>query len=249
MTRYGGRGIGYWILFGALFSSTFLAAQSPEELVALQQQKLAIIYAQEYGDMGKLIHGKVYEDYYTAAKGNPFWLSAEWTLGSLRAKQVYYPELLLRYDAYQDALVFAADMIEETFIWVNENQVISFGIRGRQFRYLGRGKEEAALKAADLNPGYFELLYEGKSTLYVKREKLFRPYRDTYEYTGEFYENSVYLLWRNQTCWIIKGKRDVLQFTQDHQTEMEPYIKQQGIRFGSISDDQWIELISYYDSL
>ena len=249
MTEYRGLGIHPWVLLVALFSVGFLHAQSPEELVALQQQKIAFIYAQEHGDMGKLIHGKVYEADLLPTRENPFWLSADWSLGSLQTKQVYYPELLLKYDAYRDALVFAADMMEEKWIWVNELQVKSFEIRGKKFEYLGRGVEQDILRAANLSPGYFELLYEGKSTLYAKREKLFRPYRDTYEYAGEFYKNSIYFLWRDQTCWIIKGKKEVLQFTQDHTTEIEQYIKQQGIRFGSISDDQWVKLIRYYDSL
>ena len=237
------------IILGIIATCSFLQAQSPTELIALQQQKLTYIYAQEYGNMGQLIHGKVYQAYFPSAKGDPFWLSADWTIGSLQTHHVYYPELPLKYDAYLDALVFAVDLVNPTFIRVNELQVKSFWIQQRQFDYLGSGTEKAAMKDVNLIPGYFELIYEGKSKLYAKREKRFEKYQDDYEHVGEFSEKSTYLLLKNQVFWIVKGKKDWLQFSQDHEAEMEQYLKQQGIRFRNISDTQWVQLIDYYESL
>lgn len=237
------------LLIWMVIPVSFLHAQSPEELVAVQQQKLAQVYAREHGNMGQLIYGKVHEDYYSSAKGSPFWLSAEWTVGSLQTTQLYYPELLLRYDAHLDALVFAADMINQTFIWVNEDEVESFWIQGKQFDYLGRGEEQTFLEAAGLTTGYAELMYKGESKLYARREKRFQKYRDDYEYSGEFDEKSVYVLQKNQSFRIIKGRKDLIEFAGDHETEMEQYMEERGIQFRSMTDDQLVQLIAYYDSL
>ena len=131
---------------------------------------------------------------------------------------------------------------------MNENQVKSFWIQEKQFDYL-EGEEKTAMKDGNLIPGYFELLYEGKSKLYAKREKRFKEFRDDYDYVGEFYEKSFYYLFRDQTFWTIRGKKDLIQFTEDHKAELELYIKQQGIHFRSMTDEQLVQLITYYDSL
>ena len=226
-----------------------LQAQSPEERVAVQQQKIALVYAREHGNMAQLLYGKVHEDYYSSAKNSPFWFSADWTVGSLQTPQVYYPELLLKYDAHLDALIFAADMMNQTFVWVNEDEVKSFWIHEKQFDYLGRGAEKSALESVNQNPGYFELLYEGKTILYAKREKRFQQYRDDYKHTGEFYEKNIYFLVEDQTFWEIKGKKDLIRFAPDHEGEIEQYIKEKDINFRNISDDQLVLLIAYCNSL
>lgn len=228
---------------------SFLQAQSSEETLALQQQKIEQIYAMEHGDMRLLIHGKLHEDYFSAGKGSPFWLSADWTIGALQTKHVYYPELLLKYDAYLDALVWAEDLTNQIFIWVNESQLGSFWIQEKQFDYLGQGVEKTGMEALGLAPGYFELLYTKNSKLYAKREKRFQKYQDDYDYSGEFYEKSVYYLLRDETFLAIKGKKDFMQFAKDHESKMEQYIKQQGIRFRGITDEQFVQLIAHYDSL
>ncbi len=231
------------------FSYTCLQAQSPEKLVAQQQQKLAYLYVQDHGGMGLLIHGKVYEDYFPTAKGIPFWFSTDWKVGSLQTEHFYYPKLPLKYDAHLDALIYAANLVDQTFVRVNELQVKSFWIQERQFDYLIDVGENATKEISSLTPGYFELLYEGKSKLYAKRIKRFQKNKDDYFNEGEFFEESIHVLLRDQTFWIIKGKRDLVEFTKDHEDEMDQYFKQQGIRFRSISDDQLVQLIAYYDSL
>ena len=79
---------GNMIILGIVFTFTLLQAQSPEELLRLQQQKLEQVYAQEHGNMGELIQGKIHRDYFNSAKGNPFWLSADWEVGSLETKHL-----------------------------------------------------------------------------------------------------------------------------------------------------------------
>ena len=72
--------------------------------------------------------------------------------GACKQSNYIIPELLLKYDAYLDALVFAADFMNQTFVWVNENQVQSFWIQDRQFDYLGKGVERDAMKRVKLIP-------------------------------------------------------------------------------------------------
>ena len=237
------------LFVGMGFSYSRLHGQSSNELFSIQQQKIEYLYAQEYQDMRQLLQGKIHQEYLTKAKGHPFWLSEGWTVGSLQTKHLYYPELMLKYDAHKDALVFGADLSKETYIWINEYQVESFWIQQKQFDYLGEGKEKTAMMLSEVDPGYFELLYEGTSKLYAKRTKRFQPYEDDYGHIGEFYDKSDYFLLKGQVFLPIKGKKELIQATKDHEGEIEQYLKQQEIRFGSISDDQLIQIIAYYESL
>ncbi|MEM7369669.1 MAG: hypothetical protein AAF587_13785 [Bacteroidota bacterium] len=231
-------------VIGPLLGQPISTAILQDQKAALEQQ-----YALTHGSLANWLNGREYNFTFPFSYGHPFWETNEWTIGNLSTTFHTYPSVLIKYDAYFDALVFAADLVRGNIIWVNPDQVISFVLRGKTFVYYGRGTEKEQLKAVKLFPGYFELLYDGPTRLLVKRAKYLKPIQNDLDKTDEFGENSRRYLIRDHVFHLIRGKGDFLRFAAAHKEEMSQYIKERNLRFRIISDAQFVALVAYYDSL
>ncbi len=234
-----------WILGNGL---PLVGQSSMDSLFSQQQTELEQLYDLENEDMARLLNGRHHHSYYPTTVGHPF-LYEEWTLGSVKTSLYSYHSLSLRYDIFQDALVFAANLAFQKIIWINPDQVLSFSLNGRTFVFLGRGEEIEAMEAVRLSPGYFELLYEGKTQLIAKRLKSISSVQNDIHNDGKFYEKSLRYMISNHQFFPVKKNKDLFRFIDHHQEEITRYLKDKKIRVGKIPDAQFVDLISYYDSL
>ncbi|MEL6672912.1 MAG: hypothetical protein AAFR61_11995 [Bacteroidota bacterium] len=216
-----------------------------------QQQMAAETWVQaRHGSMEQILQGREHYAQYPKVLGHPFWPAEDWLIGRLETPLYTFPEILLKYDAYQDILVFGSDSMRVDMSALDPSRVGRFAMLTHQFLYLGKNSEEqAALAGAKLEPGYFELLYDGRVRLLVKRKKILRKENDDPDRRGEFVARSQYWLWNKQGLRRVESRGDTLKALTDQRQAIKAYWRQQSLTMKRLQQGGWTELLTYYDSL
>ena len=237
--------------FCMLMTTNLHAQETKENLLAYQRNKLHNLYLNQRADMTWLIQGREHNPYYPMNEGNPFLFSQKWMPGNLQTVQYQYQNLPLRYDGFNDALLFLPDSFSNRSIWINPDLVVSFELIGKKFVYLGDRNAEIhqALASADLDEGYYELLYNEKSMLVARWQKLIKSNHNDPQKVGSFYERVRKFLLHNGHFYLIKKRKDIYQIFPRYKSDIRSYCKQNNIHIRRASHQQLVQLISYCDSL
>ena len=233
-----------------LWTCVLFGQDQIEGQIDQQEAQLGDMFNRVHGDMTHLISGRQHVSWYPSIDGDPFWFPNAWIPGELQTWQYYYRDLPFKYDAYLDALVFLPDSFSLRRIWVNPELVRYFTIVNNTFVYFGllEGEKEA-LEAANLKPGYFELIHNGSTRLVIKHTKYIKTTQSSSQVLGEFTKKSFVYLIREGNFFYVKSKRKLLRALKDHAGEVKAYLKKNEVKYRSISNERFIALLNYYDSL
>ncbi|MEM6800948.1 MAG: hypothetical protein AAF696_06060 [Bacteroidota bacterium] len=240
----------YLLLFLGLCYSSSLEAQKLAENILLEQKSiLNDQHEGEFGDIRNLISGREHQAVYHFTLGHPFWVKKSWFLGDLQTDLHFYPDLTLRYDIYRDRLLYLPDSLSLNYLAVGQEQVVYFMIGDTYFYHLGLGEEKAALLENNMKSGYYELIYSGKVLLYAKNKKELKGKTGDSKVHSEFFERRYRYLYVNNAFFLIKKRKDLLRALPKFQVEMKNYLRQNRINLKRIGDPQFVQILSYYDSL
>ena len=232
-----------------LFGVNLHGQDQIDEQLKQQQSRLGEMFNYVHGDMRHLISGRQHVEWYPAINGNPFWFPNAWIPGELSTKQYHYSDIPLKYDAYLDALVFLPDSFSLRRIWVNPVLVSYFTIVNSTFIYLGLGEEKEAMQKVNLKPGYFEQIYEGKIQLVIKRTKYIKTTQSDAQSLGAFTKKSFVYLIREGKFYLVKSKRKFLKAMGDRAGAVNTFMKKHEIKYRGITNEAYIAILNYYDSL
>src|SRR6476660_4395375 len=136
--------------------------------IAQEVQSAASIttnYTRTLGLNARLYNGPEYEDYSNTVKiGFPYFESKDYQGGSVIFDSIMYPGLQLRLDVVNEYLM-VLHPISYVSMQLRNETIGGFTIGGHQFLHLGVDS------ASGLKNGYYERLYSGKTTVYVRHRK------------------------------------------------------------------------------
>jgi len=180
-------------------------------------QELQFIYEESAGTDKTYINGSLYTEASPGSKGNPFFLSETWLTGSVNMKGRRYDSLMFRYDLYRDLLLYNHIHTTGSYILeLNKTRIDSFTIDGHHFRKL-------ALSGEVSGESFFEVLAEGRATLYIKWFK--RLSEPTPESTGEFSLFSEWYILKDGQFSKVSRRSGLLKILSDHENEIKSYIR------------------------
>lgn len=189
-----------------------------------------------------LIQGRRYKPVYSSIKGSQY-LNENWMLGHINLLGNTYKDLPLWYDIFADDLVFLyRQPVSFEFILLNKKQLKYFSLEQRQFVNL----IYSSFKDTGLEPGYYEVLFQGAVSFLVKRKM------ETVE------RNSVTFFIRKDDRFLIKegkairvrNKKSLLGAAGDlYKKQLKKFIKQEGIHLSSKEDFGWLSAIAYLNTL
>jgi len=239
----------HYILF-IFWIPYFLHGQGAEdEILKNNRELLANQHVKKFGDLRDAISGREHRAVYHYTNGHPFWGKKSWVLGNLQTTLHYYPNLTVRYDLYKDVLLYLPDSLSVEFLAVNPNLVIQFTLNDVVFVNLGQGEELEALEMAEMDQGYYEWVYEGKSNLFAKNNKELKSKSGDARAHSEFYDRRVLYIYAKNTFYRVKKKKELLLALSPHRAAIKSYLRKKRIAVRKIQDVQFINLLRYYDSL
>lgn len=207
-----------------------------ESLVAILDKS----FHNEYNLDCNLINGKKYYNWYSKARGYPYFMKDEFEEGRIVVNGISYNNLSLRYDLINQQIVLLF-----TYLYGGNNQIILKSENITEFEIYGKLFKRYAFPETDYM--FFQVLVEDKITcLYHWEKKLILQLStldNPYHYTEQ---NSKSFLLINDQLIEYKGKKSFTKiFPGELHKDIKRYIKSNDIRLNSSDESAIIRLIRY----
>ena len=227
--------------------SGFLFAQalSDSAFVVMISHHMNDLYFGELKSEAPIYNGKMYHPVSNLDEGgHALFLSNQYTKGTLVYNANVYHDVNLMYDLVRDELVLLNfDQVGGIVVW--PDCVDAFSLHQHTFIHIGR--DSVAKKG--ITPGYYDLLYKGKTSLLAKRIKTITEVPDQYKVNRTVSEENRYYLLKDSVYTLIKSRKDLLRLLGPTRAENLRYIKKEHINFKKNKENAMVRIVSYNDSI
>ena len=190
-----------------------------------------------------MYNGRVWRNLYSRVVGNQFLFSGEFLNGTITMADSRFTDVPLLYDIYNDELLSIGSA--KTILELNKEMVDSFSLNYQSRDYRFAKIEEDSTKGSY---GYVNILYSGKTTLYIKYRKQI-ALLDVDEKYDRFFETSKIYYIKDGIKHLIRLKHDLLKVMSDHKSEVKNFIRKNNAGIYRKNPDSYVPVVRYYDSL
>jgi hypothetical protein len=228
-----------FILFG-LLASNEISGNSEGNSGSGQ---VTIIPPDTLRDNQNLYNGRIWKDLYYRIDGDQFLYSADFLPGSLTMNGITYNHMGIMYDIYKDEILTPID--RGGILQLNKEMIdsFSFSFQNKTFRF-ARIPENGQERLK----GYVQVVYSGKSALYVKHtKKIDRPAVENKQ--GRFFQVSRIYFVKDSSEYVINKKSDLFRALGKDNEQVKGFIKKNKSGISGNRPESFIPVIRYYDSL
>jgi len=188
-----------------------------------------------------LYRGVIWTNKYRRYDGDQFFLTSRFIQGTVSVNGHTYKNLRLKYDIYTDEIITPLNM--EEILQLNKEMIDSFSLsyENRTYRFINIVGDSAGV----LN-GYCNLLYKGRSALYVKYVKKTTT-AVTAQSDGEFNQSFRILVLSGDVIYPVKNTGDLSGLFGSHRNEMKDYISEKKLKVSKNDPSGFIPVIEYFD--
>ena len=176
-------------------------------------------------------------------KEDQFFLTKEFLPGSVTIGGKTFNNLDVRYDIFSDQIMIP--IYQGPILQLNKEMVDSFSLSfmNEKWRFINIKEDSLNL----LN-GYVNVLYKGKSELYVKYSKAIALLAVDKKY-DKFYQLQKIFFVKNNIPNHITGKRNFLKLFGEDEQRVKDYIKKNRLVLSKKRPESFIPVIQFYDNL
>lgn len=213
---------------------------SVSEQVAFLQKAFDSVFIPEK----ELINGRVYIPEGDTIN-HPYFGQNAWKQGEIYYNGKTCLSSHLRYDICSDHLINIFLTQEFSFPVILNREVVSgFSISTHHFRLLD---DTVYVRKKILEPGYFEVLYEGNLCLYLRWMKSREIDRSTLQTL--YPETLLFFIKKDGMMKNIRNLRELIEALGDHEKEIRAFIEKNHIQFRKKDFQYFDKVLEYYDSL
>jgi hypothetical protein len=236
------------ILFISLLTFLYVGtkAQEMHVLDSIKLEMLKKYTEQVYGTDDKIVNGKVYLPAHFNAKGNPYFLTDNWTESTLFIDGGKYDgqETLYNIDIEKLILKTTLKSKEEVLLVLNTDFIEAFYFGDHHF--VNGEKHFPGNKFS----GFVEQVYEGNFKVLIRHQKNFVS-----QYTANT-PNGFYSGTKSQVFIYDKGelkklpaKKAILDYFPDNKREINKFLRKNRIKYKKATANQLNELFTYCDDI
>jgi hypothetical protein len=189
-------------------------------------------------EQSEIYNGAKYELYPPANKGTFYFLDKNYCVPSLiRYNGTWFKNIPVLYDVHNDAMIAVNG--NNLFV-LDAERTSDIYLLDHHFIYLNTKSPD------DLASGFYDLLYEGKSQVLVKRTKLV----DESKTTEIVYEDKTAIYVKKENKYLpVSGKGALMDIFKSKRKELNQYLKSNKIKYGKDEEGAVARLASYYDQI
>ena len=192
-----------------------------------------------------IYNGKVY---YTHPKfienGHAFFLVSQYQPGIVTYEGYTYRDAELMYDIIRDELLLL-HFDKVTDIVLDPEKADAFSFLGHNYINI----REAEAKETNLSTGYYEILYQGKITLLVKRSKKVNEKISQAGVERSVSQHNRYYLLKDSVYTLLKNKKSLTKLLKSTQNQNLQYIRNNQLNFLKDEENAMLSLVRYHDSI
>jgi hypothetical protein len=206
-------------------------------------EKQATVYLQDTVKENQILYnGRIWRNLYSRIQEDQFLFSRDFIQGSLTIGGETFKGIQLKYDIFKDELLTP---VEDGIIQLNKEMIDSFSLtyNNRDYKFIKMREDSVSTSKS-----YFEILYEGKSSLYVKHLKKIEKMAVEGKYDKFYQVNRIYLVKGNKFITVTR-KSDFLKVLEDKKTQVREFLKKNKLRITEKVPETFIPVLMYYDNL
>ncbi|WP_220626889.1 hypothetical protein [Pontibacter sp. HSC-14F20] len=196
------------------------------------------------------VHAHLYNgpEYYVPIKsyveGHQFYQDKIYQNGTVKYDGAWFEDVPMLYDLMQDELLIVNHGSGQSQQLV-KNRVEAFKLYGHTFIRL----QADSSTGLSLQPGFYDLLYDGNVQVLMKREKTLFERASTEGMEGEYRDASKFYLVKDGVYHQISNKRSVMRVLQDQKKPLNKFANANKLRFGKERERAIVKTAEHYDSL
>ncbi|MDB5026270.1 MAG: hypothetical protein JWP78_4025 [Mucilaginibacter sp.] len=226
-------------LSGLAISNSSAQNLSPDSLLYSKAATQVIDYFnQAIADQSEIYNGAQYELYPPANKGTFYFRDKNYCIPALiRYNDTWYKDIPVLYDIYNDAMISISG--NELYM-LRPGKISDVYLLDHHFIYVDREPPGNRM------PGFYDLLYQGKSQVLVKLTKKI----DESKTTEIIYEDitDIYVK-KGDKYFGVNSKGSFMDIFKDKKKELNQYLKDNKINYNKDKEGTVAKLAGYYDQI
>jgi len=194
-------------------------------------------------DVQKLYNGRAWKNVYYKIRGDQFLFTTDFIPGSVTIDNKEFRNIRLKYDIYNDELISLND--HGIMLQLNKEMTDKFTLRYDDQTYLFKRIDSDSTGSMK---GFVNILYDGKSGLYVKymKEILLLAVDNKYDMFNQLIR--VYFV-KDGSASRINSRREMLALMKDHKSEVIQFMRSNKIRLSKKVPSSFRPVVEYYDKV
>jgi len=238
-----------FVLFVQLYCCMIMAAHAQSNLTDSTGGQDAVkntidLYYKSIGENAHLYNGSEYISNNYQVNKNPLFESIFSMSGSIAYDGTLYKDVPLAYDIYHEEVII--NRYEKNFrIKLANEKIDSFSFFGHHFIRIVPDSADNPL----LTIGFYDVMYNGHTTMLVKRRK---KYEETVVSSGaitQFIEDDRYFIKKDNVYYDVHNKKTTLQVFKDKKKDLQKLLRKNKIKFKPDPELGIVKTAEYYDQL
>jgi hypothetical protein len=190
-----------------------------------------------------LYNGRVWRDLFFNVEDDQFLFSKEFLPGSVTMRGRTYSGIRIMYDIYKDEILIPYKPVG--ILQLNKEMVDSFYVLYREKKY---NFMRISGDSMDVLDGYYNILYKGRTSLYVRYVKKIEKFADGGKYDKFYQLIRIYLI-KDGIVHQITGKKDLTGVFVDDKKAIRKFIKGNKLRISKENAESFVPVLGFIDSL
>jgi hypothetical protein len=158
---------------------------------------------------------------------------------------MYFPGMI-----FEDALILY-DIVKDKVILLHYNELFHIDLPVRKIQqFILNGHRFIRLypdSTKQIEEGFYDRLYQGKMTLFVRRRKMIREERTGDEINQVIDEKDLFYIYKDNVYTQVKNMRGLLNLFSDKRQEIQQYLRKNGVKFKKQPEKALLMTVEYYD--
>lgn len=189
-----------------------------------------------------LYNGRIWRNLYRMVQEDQFFLSRDFIDGTLTIDGETFTGIELKYDIFKDELLTP---VEGGIIQLNKEMIDSFSLSFNNVNYKFIKIMDDSLNGTK---SFYDVLYDGKSALYVKHIKKIDKMAVEGRYDKFYQMNKIYVV-KGDKFIPVARKRDLLFLLDDKKNQINEFLKKNKLRITEKVPETFIPVLNFYDNL
>ena len=217
--------------------------QLPLDTTFLTSAKLnqVALYTDYISGQKRLNNGSEYRDYLSHNEEHPYFEVDDWAYGSIIYDEELYEDVPMFYDLSRDKVISEHSLNGAKLELISE-KISMFTLGPHTFVRL------AADEARTITSGFHELLYDGKTKVYVRREKSLQQKVESNDIIFNFDEKNRVYIKKDGVYYPVKTKNSVLEVFNDRKQEIRAFMKKNGRITKKDRENAIARVAAFYDA-
>jgi hypothetical protein len=234
------------LFFFIVFSAGHAFGQQPHDstLTNPATRNAYRVYSNTIGNEANLYNGVEYAGYneHNNDVGNAYFLSNDWSDGSVEYDGGQYDNVSLMYDLVTDQLILEQPYSHFKLALIS-GKVKNFTLGGHTFVYLAGSKNDSLIR-----PGFYDRLYGGRTSVFARRSKHLVQRIELREVVIEYPPTTRYFILKDGVFFPVKSRASVLAVFRDRKKELRKLIRKNRLNFSDDREHAIAEVAGYYDA-